>query len=146
MNQFAPEPVGLAPGASPKPVLPPAPQLPKSIFSVDVEDWFHVLDVAAAPAFSSWHELPSIVEPAFRRLLDLFDQHRARVTGFFRGWGAERYPHLVGEAAARGHEIASHGYAHRLVYQSSRQEFFEQPFRARRLLGALPGSPALVYP
>jgi len=138
MNQFGPVAAGSA-------LLPPAPELPESIFSVDVEDWFHILDVPGAPALSSWHQLPSIVEPDFRRLLDLFDQHHARVTCFFLGWIAERYPHLVREAAARGHEIASHGYAHRLVYQSSRQEFFEDASRARRLLEDLAGAPVLGY-
>ncbi len=145
MNQFGPVAAGSAAGASSQRALAPAPEVPESIFSVDVEDWFHVLDVAGAPAFSSWHELTSIVEPDFRRLLDLFDEHRARVTCFFLGWVAERYPHLVKEAAARGHEIASHGYAHRLVYQSSRQEFFEDASRARRLLEDLAGTPVRGY-
>ena len=145
MNQFGPVAAGSAAGASPKRARPAPSEVPKSIFSVDVEDWFHVLDVAGAPAFSSWHQLPSIVEPDFRRLLDLFDQHHARVTCFFLGWVAERYPHLVREAAARGHEVASHGYAHRLVYQSSRQEFFEDASRARRLLEDLAGTPVLGY-
>jgi polysaccharide deacetylase family protein (PEP-CTERM system associated) len=131
--------------ASPQPAKTRVPRLAESIFSVDVEDWFHVLDIPGAPAFSSWHELPSIVETDFRRLLDLFDEYHARVTCFFLGWVAERYPHLVKEAAARGHEIASHGYAHRLVYELSRQEFFEDAWRARRLLEDLAGTPVLGY-
>ena len=67
------------------------------------------------------------------------------MTCFFLGWVAERYPHLVREAAVRGHEIASHGYAHRLVYQSSREEFLEDASRARRLLEALAGTAVLGY-
>ena len=35
------------------------------------------------------------------------------------GWVAERFPALVRAIAARGHEIASHGYAHRLVYDQT---------------------------
>jgi polysaccharide deacetylase family protein (PEP-CTERM system associated) len=132
-------------GAAPQRARATTPGAPVSIFSVDVEDWFHVLDVAAAPAFSSWHEQPSIVEPAFQRLLDLFDEHHAQVTCFFLGWVAERYPHLVREAVARGHEVASHGYAHRLVYRSTRQEFFEDASHARRLLEDLAGVPVLGY-
>ena len=38
-------------------------------------------------------------------------------SALFLGWVAERFPHLVREAAARGHEIASHGYAHELVFR-----------------------------
>lgn len=145
MNRLGPAAAGSALGASPQRLRSDAAEVPDSIFSVDVEDWFHVLDVAGAPALSSWHRLPSIVEPDFRRLLDLFDEYHVRVTCFFLGWVAERYPHLVKEAAARGHEVASHGYAHRLVYQSSRQEFFEDATRARRLLEDLAGTPVLGY-
>ena len=48
-----------------------------------------------------------------------------RVTCFFLGWVAERFPHLVREARARGHEIASHGYSHRLVYKMTPGEFLD---------------------
>ena len=118
---------------------------PASILSVDVEDWFHILDLAGAPPLDSWGDLPSRVEANLRRLLDLFDRHQARVTCFFLGWVAERFPHLVKEAGARGHEIASHGYAHRLVYQMSRRQFFEDAVRARRLLEDLAGEPVVGY-
>src|SRR6202035_4983137 len=60
------------------------------IFSVDVEDWFHILDVPSAPDISSWATLPSRVEANFRRLLDLFSEEGRHVTCFFVGWIAER--------------------------------------------------------
>ena len=81
-----------------------------SIFSVDVEDWFHILDVPSAPPISEWASLPSRVEMNFTRLLDLFDEKNVSVTCFFLGWVGEKFPHLVKEAASRGHEVASHGY------------------------------------
>ncbi|SRR5581483_545065 len=116
-----------------------------SIFSVDVEDWFHILDVASAPPLASWHTLPSRVEKNFYRLLDLFSAHQARVTCFFLGWVGERLPQLVREAVARGHEIASHGYAHRLVYQMTRQEFFDDALRSRKLLEDISATPVSGY-
>lgn len=121
------------------------PETVPGIFSVDVEDWFHILDIAGAPVLSSWETLPSRVEANFRRLLELFGRHNARVTCFFLGWIGERYPHLVREAAAQGHEIASHGYAHRLVYDMSRQQFVEDASRARRILEDVAGVPVLGY-
>ena len=86
-----------------------------SIFSVDVEDWFHILDDPSVPAIHQWAGLPSRVERNFTKLLDLFSEKNVQVTCFFLGWVAERFPHLVKEAASRGHEVASHGYGHRLV-------------------------------
>src|SRR5690348_12754785 len=115
------------------------------IFSVDVEDWFHILDVPAVPDISSWSRLPSRVEANFLRLLDVFSEEGRHVTCFFLGWIAERFPHLVREAVARGHEIASHGYAHRLVYTLSRDEFHADALRTRLLLEDIGGVPVLGY-
>ncbi len=116
-----------------------------SIFSVDVEDWFHILDVPSAPGIAEWAALPSHVEKNFTRLLDLFSESNVQVTCFFLGWIGERFPHLVKEAAARGHEVASHGYGHRLVYEQSRDEFHDDVRRARMLLEDIAGAPVVGY-
>ena len=117
----------------------------KSIFSVDVEDWFHILDVPSAPPISEWDFLPSRVERNFCQLLDVFSQKNARVTCFFLGWVAQRSPHLVREAARRGHEIASHGYEHRLVYHMSPRDFREDALRSRELLENICGRAVRGY-
>ena len=116
-----------------------------SVFSVDVEDWFHILDIPGAPPISDWAGLPSRVERNFSTLLDLFDETDVKTTCFFLGWIGERFPHLVREAASRGHEVASHGYAHRLVFEQSRQEFCEDVTRARRLLEDIAGASVRGY-
>ena len=116
-----------------------------SIFSVDVEDWFHILDVPTAPAISEWSGLPSQVERNFSRLLAIFSEEQVQVTCFFLGWVGERFPHLVKEAAAQGHEIASHGYGHRLVYEQQRDEFYDDVRHARMLLEDICGLPVAGY-
>jgi polysaccharide deacetylase family protein (PEP-CTERM system associated) len=116
-----------------------------SIFSVDVEDWFHILDVPSAPVISEWAGLPSHVEKNFRRLLDVFSDCNVQVTCFFLGWIGERFPHLVKEAVARGHEIASHGYGHQLVFQQTRDQFHDDVRRARLLLEDIAGTPVVGY-
>jgi polysaccharide deacetylase family protein (PEP-CTERM system associated) len=115
------------------------------IFSVDVEDWFHILDIPATPPLSQWDSLPSMVERNFRKLLDVFAENDVRVTCFFLGWVAEKFPHLVKEALGQGHEIASHGYAHRLVYELTPQEFLEDARRSKNLLEDLSGRSVLGY-
>ncbi|MFB3921507.1 MAG: XrtA system polysaccharide deacetylase [Terriglobia bacterium] len=117
----------------------------KCIFTVDVEDWFHILDVPSTPPMSAWDSLPSRVEKNFLKLLDIFGEKNVRVTCFFLGWVAEKFPHLVREAQARGHEIASHGYAHRLVYQMSREDFLADVTRSKKLLEDVAGSTILGY-
>jgi peptidoglycan/xylan/chitin deacetylase (PgdA/CDA1 family) len=96
----------------------------RCIFSVDVEDWFHILDLPSTPDLAAWDSLPSFVERNFVRLLDLVSETNTKVTCFFLGWVAKKYPQLVREASRLGHEIASHGFAHRLIYGMTAEEFF----------------------
>ena len=117
----------------------------KSIFSVDVEDWFHILDFPSAPDISQWNSLPSCVERNFGKLLDIFTEKDVRVTCFFLGYIAERYPHLVREAHKRGHEIASHGYAHRLIYTMTPQGFLEDASKSKTILENITGEAVLGY-
>ena len=109
------------------------------IFSIDVEDWFHILDVPSMPDISRWSSMASSVEKNFLRLLDLCDQNGVAATCFFLGWVAEKFPHLVKEAGRRGHEIASHGYAHRLVYKMTPRDFLDDAVRSRQILQDLTG-------
>jgi polysaccharide deacetylase family protein (PEP-CTERM system associated) len=115
------------------------------MFSIDVEDWFHILDVPAAPPIARWPALPSRVERNFVRLLDLLSESGKRATCFFVGWIAEQFPHLVREATARGHEIASHGYAHRLAYTLTRGEFAADALHSRLLLEDISGTEVIGY-
>ncbi|HZR66117.1 MAG TPA: XrtA system polysaccharide deacetylase [Terriglobales bacterium] len=117
----------------------------QSIFSVDVEDWFHILDLPSAPDISQWNSLPSCVERNFRKLLDIFSEKNTRVTCFFLGYVAERFPHLVREAHDRGHEIASHGYAHRLIYTMTPDAFLEDVSKSKAILEDITGQPVLGY-
>ncbi len=89
--------------------------------------------------------LSRLVERNFLKLLDLADKHRTSTTCFFLGWIAERFPHLVREAYSRGHEIASHGYAHRLIYGLSPAEFRADAERARMILEDVAGCDVLGF-
>jgi polysaccharide deacetylase family protein (PEP-CTERM system associated) len=120
---------------------PPAPGL----LSVDVEEWFHILDLDTAPKRDCWDRLPSRVERNFNRLLDVFSEAGVQATCFFLGYVAKRYPHLVKRAADLGHEIASHGFNHELAYQSSPEEFLEDALTSRQLLEDLSAKKVTGY-
>jgi polysaccharide deacetylase family protein (PEP-CTERM system associated) len=113
--------------------------------SVDVEEYFHAnnLEPVAPPA--RWCRLPRRSADSTYHLLDLFDRHRTKATFFVLGYVARRSPQLVREIAARGHEIASHGYAHRLAYTQTPKQFLRDVVRARRLLEDLSGTPVVGY-
>lgn len=109
------------------------------LFSIDVEDWFHILDISQAPGVSAWNNLPSRIEDNFLKILDLLQIKEVRATCFFLGWVATKYPHLVKEAHRRGHEVASHGYQHKLVYEMSPDRLLEDITRAKNVLEDLIG-------
>jgi polysaccharide deacetylase family protein (PEP-CTERM system associated) len=105
----------------------PAPPLagsgdPHNAFTVDLEEWFHVCGVERL-RFERWTALPSRVEPTTRWLLDALDRADVRATFFIVGWVAERFPRLVEAVRAAGHEIGSHGHAHRRVYELDNEAF-----------------------
>ena len=120
-------------------------QTMKSVFTIDVEDWFHILDVPSAPPLSEWASLPSRVERNFHKLLDLLDEKKTKASCFFLGWVARRFPNLVLEASKRGHEIASHGDNHLLAYQVSADQFFQDAHESKSVLEQLIGKPVLGY-
>jgi polysaccharide deacetylase family protein (PEP-CTERM system associated) len=103
---------------------------PVNALTVDVEDWFHVCGLARQPAVSAadWR-----VRGNVEKLLALLAQWEVRATFFVVGSVAEAIPELVPEIAAAGHEVASHGYSHRLV-----TELGPEVFRAElRLTGTI---------
>jgi len=111
-----------------------------NLFSIDLEDWFHILDSVAAPKMSKWREQESRVETNAQKLLDELQRAGVRCTFFVLGWIAEHYPDLVRRIADAGHEIASHGYAHGLIYQQTRDEFRDDLLRANDAIEAAVGT------
>jgi polysaccharide deacetylase family protein (PEP-CTERM system associated) len=102
--------------------------------TVDVEDYFQVSAFDRTIPRSRWESLPSRVSANTERLLRLLAEHDVRATFFILGWVAERQPALVSLIADLGHEIASHGYGHELVYDQSPRAFREDVRRAKDLL------------
>lgn len=110
--------------------------------TVDLEDWYHsVLEVEP----SRWAECEDRVVPATERLLECLGQAGARATFFVLGHVAELHPELVPRIEAAGHEVACHGYAHRLVYDLGPGEFREDLRRSLELLGSQARGPIRGY-
>jgi len=114
-------------------------------FTVDVEEYFQVSAFESRVSRHRWDKYDSRVALSVARLLDLLSTHGARGTFFILGWIAERHPELVREIAASGHEVASHGWAHRRVTDLSQAGFREAVKRTKRLLEELTGTPVRGY-
>jgi polysaccharide deacetylase family protein (PEP-CTERM system associated) len=113
--------------------------------TIDVEDYFHVSVFDGVVPRHEWERLESRVCANTERLLTIFAEHAVQATFFVLGWVAERHPGLVARIAASGHEIASHGYGHRLVYDQTPAAFRDDVRRAKAVLEAASGKPVLGY-
>lgn len=109
--------------------------------SVDVEDYFQVSAFEGVVPRHSWDQFESRVCANTDRLLALFEESGVQATFFVLGWVAARHPALVRRIASQHHEVASHGYGHRLVYDQTPSEFREDVRRAKGVLEDICGTP-----
>ena len=113
--------------------------------TVDVEDYFHVAALADVIPRERWDQMEYRAESSTHRLLRLFDDSRIKATFFVLGWVAQRSPHLVREIRAAGHEIASHGWSHKLVYNQTPEEFRRETRDSKALLEDITGERVAGY-
>jgi polysaccharide deacetylase family protein (PEP-CTERM system associated) len=113
--------------------------------TIDVEDYFHVSGFEGCVDRSQWDDYPSRVADNTYRLLEILAKAGVRGTFFVLGWVAERQPELVKEIRAAGHEIGSHGYWHRLIYNQTPDEFRADLRRGRDVLRDILGDTVTAY-
>lgn len=118
---------------------------PLNALSFDLEDWYQVLYFEDRISRAEWPAQESRLAASTARLLDLLEAHGARATFFVLGWNAERMPHLVEAIQRRGHEIASHGFAHHLIHRQTHEEFTADLARSLDVLRAITGAPIRGY-
>jgi len=117
----------------------------ENAFTVDVEDYFQVSAFEGVVDRDQWSGFAPRVEDNTRRVLDLLDRRGTKATCFVLGWVAERHPQLVQEIDRRGHEVACHGYSHRLIYNQTPAEFIDETRRAKGALEQIVGRPVRGY-
>lgn len=113
--------------------------------TIDVEDYFQVAALAEAVRLEDWHSMEYRVEANTHRLLELLERHDTRATFFTLGWVAEKSPQLVRDIQKAGHEVASHGYSHQLIYNQTPEVFREETRRSKQILEDITGEPISGY-
>lgn len=109
--------------------------------TIDVEDYFHVTAFEGDVSRAKWHCYPQRVVRNTHKILDMLDRADTKATFYFIGWIADAYPQLVREIADLGHEIGSHSYWHRLIYDLTPAEFRSDLRRSKQLLEDIIGGP-----
>lgn len=90
---------------------------PQHIFSIDVEDYYHVSNFDSICSPDHWSDWEQRVETNTHRMFDLLERKSVKSYCYFLGWVADKYPELVHRAVAQGHIVGSHTYWHRRIYQ-----------------------------
>jgi polysaccharide deacetylase family protein (PEP-CTERM system associated) len=99
--------------------------------TVDLEDWYHSIE---SLPMRDWDKCETRLHEGTYKLLEMFKLVDLRGTFFVLGDVAAKHPSLIRSIHSSGHEIATHGYAHQLVYRQTPQEFRED---VRRSLGVI---------
>lgn len=105
-----------------------------NVMSIDVEDYFQVEAFSRVISPTTWDSYSSRVERNTMRILDLLARSEVMATFFVLGWVAKKCPGLVREIANAGHEIASHGMNHQLIYRQMPDVFRSETRDSKNLL------------
>lgn len=116
-----------------------------NMMTIDVEEHFHASVFEGTVPRHRWDDLESRVSVNVERLLAILDRAGVHATFFVLGWVAERVPGLIRRIATCGHELASHGYAHELIYGTTAEAFRADLRRAKRAIEAAAGAPVIGY-
>ncbi|MFQ5601723.1 MAG: XrtA system polysaccharide deacetylase [bacterium] len=92
-----------------------------NLLTFDIEDWYHPT-LAYGDSLDTKNIEPRVVEPTLR-ILNMLEQTKNRATFFVLGEVAEKFPDLVKAMIDQGHEVASHGFCHDLVYDYTKYQF-----------------------
>jgi len=105
--------------------------------SVDLEDWYHVCGVQKYSAPSQWPAFESRIRKNTEKVLTLLSDFKVKATFFILGYIAEKSPSLVKEIAAQDHEIASHSYHHKRLFDMEPKDFEDDLKRSLDCISSL---------
>jgi len=118
-----------------------------NLLTVDLEDWFQ----SSLELFDKIREPEKVFRPTgrvvsnTRKLLDILKECKVKATFFVLATVAQDFPDLIKEIYLQGHEIATHGYGHRLIYKQTREEFREDLRKSINIIESITGERILGY-
>ncbi len=113
--------------------------------TVDLEDWYHVCGVDEYSDTSQWDAYENRVGRNTDKILDLLQTYDIKATFFVLGYLAHREPDLIRKIKERGHEIATHGYCHRRVFDMTEAEFEKDVAASISVLSSITGDTVLGF-
>lgn len=98
--------------------------------TVDLEEWYELDYLRDYDLKSSGVEvIPRIID-----FLDLLDELEVKATFFVVAEIADKNADIIREIVSRGHAVGCHGLDHKLLYQKSNDQFFEEIKKAKEII------------
>lgn len=114
----------------------------------DVEDYFQVETLRSHFPIDTWEDITLRLEMPTLKILNILDKYKIKGTFFVLGWIAEKVPSLVREISRRGHEVASHGFSHRLNNDTSlftSRDLKSDISKSKKILEEITGKEVIGY-
>lgn len=115
------------------------------ILTFDLEEWFHLLHVDGVKDVNKWNDFEVRIFDNTDRILELLDETGHKATFFCVGWIGEKYPQLISKIHSQGHEIASHTFSHRVIYEQKIEEFRQDVEKSMSVLGNITGEKVVSF-
>ena len=103
--------------------------------TIDFEDWYQGLEIP----YAEWDKFEDRIDFVGDKLLSILSETDTKATFFILGYIAEKHPEIIKKIEAEGHEIATHGFSHTLIYQQTQEVYREEMKRAVGFLEDLTG-------
>lgn len=115
----------------------------QNALTIDVEDWYQTMDFNFP--LEKWGSYEDRIEYSLKKLIDLLGENNIKATFFVLGYIAKKHPKLIRKLAEEGHEVASHGSFHKLVYKETEEEFREDIKYARNTIEEIIGKEVVIF-
>ncbi|MBI5026561.1 MAG: polysaccharide deacetylase family protein [Nitrospirae bacterium] len=113
--------------------------------TVDLEDWYHICGVERHPDMSQWDAYESRIVRNTDNILRLLKTYNTRATFFVLGYIAYKEPTLIKAIKAEGHEIATHGFCHRRIFEMTEREFEEDVRKSVDIISSITSEKVLGF-
>jgi len=110
---------------------------PKAILTFDLEFWYNSKFLKKYPKHRDL--LEDYIKESVIPLLKLLNKYNQRATFFVLGEVAEKYPEIIKKISDLGHEVASHGYSHKPLWDLGRRGFEKEIELSKNILKNITG-------
>jgi polysaccharide deacetylase family protein (PEP-CTERM system associated) len=113
--------------------------------TVDMEDWYHICGATDYADPSRWSLYEDRITKNTDKILGLLRRYNVKATFFVLGYIAFKEPDLIRCVEKEGHEIATHGFCHRRIFEMDEEEFEEDVGHSVSVISSITGKRVLGF-